>query len=108
MVAPPAVYPINDESLLIGADQARDIGKQYATKYQSALPYPHICIDDFLPDAVLKHVLSDLKARPEAEDSFNRAQEFKKTSYPPERLPDYSKTCFTPSTRGPSFYFWSR
>ena len=94
MIAPPAVYPINDESLLIGADQARDIGKQYATKYQSALPYPHICIDGFLPDAVLKHVLADLKALPEAEDSFNRAQEFKKTSYLPERLPDYSKNLF--------------
>jgi len=88
------VYPIDVETLLTDVDGARSMARQYAAAYQAASPYPHICIDNFLPDAVLERVLADLRNRPEKETSFARAQENKKVSYVPERLPAYTKNLF--------------
>jgi Rps23 Pro-64 3,4-dihydroxylase Tpa1-like proline 4-hydroxylase len=89
-----AAYPLETETLSISSEAAKSLGKKYATEYQSAQPYPHICIDGFLPEPVLDKVLSDLTTLPDSEDSFNRAQENKKSSYLPERLPFYTKSLF--------------
>ncbi|CDZ44772.1 2OG-Fe(II) oxygenase [Neorhizobium galegae] len=88
------VYPINPDSLLADVDAARSMARNYAEAYQSASPYPHICIDNFLPEQVLENVLADLRNRPEKETTFARAQENKKVSYVPERLPAYTKNLF--------------
>lgn len=88
------VYPMDPDTLLSDADATRSIGKTYSTAYQSAQPYPHICIDNFLPEEILEKVLTDLGNRPEQETSFARAQENKKVSYVPERLPTYTKNLF--------------
>lgn len=88
------VYPLEIETLSISTEAAKDAGRKYAAEYQSATPYPHICIDGFLPEPVLDKVLSDLKSLPEAESSFSRAQENKKSSYLPERLPVFTKNLF--------------
>lgn len=87
-------YHLDPDSLLIDTDTARAVGKSYAASYQSAQPYPHVCIDDFLPEATLERVLEDLRVRPETETSFARAQESRKASYLPERLPAYTKNLF--------------
>lgn len=89
-----AVYPIDIDGLGIGADTAREAGKARADLYRSAKPYPHICIDNFLPEAVLRRVLSDLEQLPAPEDTFDRAQERLKSSYIPERLPTFTKNLF--------------
>jgi Rps23 Pro-64 3,4-dihydroxylase Tpa1-like proline 4-hydroxylase len=89
-----AVYPIDPESVLISADDARNAARAYAEEYQSAQPYGHICIDNFLPVPVVDHVLSDLQTMPERESEFSRAQENRKYSYIPERLPSYTRNLF--------------
>jgi Rps23 Pro-64 3,4-dihydroxylase Tpa1-like proline 4-hydroxylase len=89
-----AVYPLDPASLLIDTDTVRAIGARYAQAYQQGTPYHHICIDNFLPTDVIEHVRADLKQLPDAEASFSRAQENLKSSYNPERLPEYTRNLF--------------
>lgn len=89
-----SAFPMDSESLLIDFDGATDLGRDVGKSYQSAKPYNWGKIDNFLPPAVLDRVLEDLKELPEAEDTFNRAQERLKTSYLPETLPTYTRNLF--------------
>lgn len=89
-----AAYALDPESLLIDVSAAKALGASNAAAYQSGQPYHHVCIDNFLPEAVIDHVLADLRDLPAAETSFNRAQERLKTSYMPERLPKYTRELF--------------
>ncbi len=88
------IYPIDPDSLLLQTSQAKEIGTKYADEYQSAGPYNHICIDNFLPEQVLEGIRGDLKEMPTPEDAFSRAQENLKYSFIPERLPAYTKNLF--------------
>lgn len=88
------IYPIDPDSLLLQTSQAKEIGAKYADEYQSAGPYNHICIDNFLPEQVLEGIRGDLKEMPTPEDAFSRAQENLKFSFIPERLPAYTKNLF--------------
>lgn len=88
------IYPIDLENLSMETDTARAAAAPYAEAYQSARPYNHVCLDNFLPEEVVERVRADLTKLPEAEASFNRAQERLKTSYNPERLPFYTKNLF--------------
>lgn len=88
------VYPIDPKSLLMNTDTAKSTGASYAEEYQGGQPYNHICIDNFLPEEVIEGIREDLKQLPEPEGSFNRAQENLKSSYIPERLPDFTKNLF--------------
>lgn len=87
-------YPIDAETLLTPTDAARALGKSHAGVYQSGEPYHHICIDNFLPESILERVCSDLENMPAAEASFSRAQENLKSSYIPERLPEFTRNLF--------------
>jgi len=89
-----ATYPIDPDDFSIDVETARAAAEPYASAYQSAKPYNHICIDGFLPEAVLERVRADIAALPAPERSFDREQERLKTSYNPERLPLYTKTLF--------------
>ncbi len=89
-----AVLPINSENLTLEPDEAKSIGLQFAQKYQSAEPYHHICIDNFLPETVIEKVQADLGAMKDAERSFNAAHEKLKSQYNPDRLPDYTRHLF--------------
>ena len=89
-----SVYPLDHDSLLTDTEAARAAAKSYSQTYQNNDPYPHICIDNFLPPKILDKVIEDLAGRQEAETNFARAQENRKTSYIPERLPNYTKNLF--------------
>lgn len=89
-----AIYPLDVDNLTIDTDTARGAAASHADRYQSAAPYNHICIDNFLPEAVLERVQVDLATLPETATSFDRAQERLKTTYIPERLPLYTKNLF--------------
>ena len=89
-----AAYPIDSTSLLTDTESARSVAKSFSQSYREAEPYPHICIDNFFPEDVAERVLIDLQSLPEKETAFARAQENKKVSYIPERLPDYTKNLF--------------
>ncbi len=86
--------PIDPETLSLPSATAKEAAKPYAQAYQSAKPYAHGCIDGFLPPEILERVRKELGELPEAEASFNRAQEKLKTSYSPERLPTYTRNLF--------------
>ena len=88
------VYPLDPTTLLVDTDTARQVGAAHAAVYQSAKPYCHICIDDFLPTEVIDRVIADINTLPEAERDFSRAQENKKSAYNPDRLPDFTKYLF--------------
>jgi Rps23 Pro-64 3,4-dihydroxylase Tpa1-like proline 4-hydroxylase len=85
---------IDPESLSIATTEARALGRSNAENYQGQKPYPHVCLDDFLPAEILDRVLSELRELPEAEGIYNRSQEKLKTSYLPERLPLYTRRLF--------------
>ncbi len=91
-----STYQIDPVELSIDVDTARAAAKPYAEAYQSGRPYNHICIDNFLPEEVLRKVQSDLASLQEDDDSqtFSRAQENLKTQYNPERLPSYTRELF--------------
>ncbi|MEL6420328.1 MAG: 2OG-Fe(II) oxygenase [Pseudomonadota bacterium] len=88
------IYPLSVDDLSIETEVTRKAGAVFAEAYQSAEPYNHICIDNFLPPDVLERVRADLATLPEAVDSYDRAQEKLKSSYNPERLPFYTKSLF--------------
>jgi len=90
------VYPIDPETLLTDADRARQIGEGYAAEYQSGQPYDHICIDNFLPEAIIARVRADLETMDlgASQASFARSQENLKRSWIPERLPTYTRNLF--------------
>lgn len=87
-------YPIDVEAFSIDTDESRNAGRTRAEAYQSAKPYNHICIDNFLPEAVIERVRADIDSLPEPAASFERAQENLKSSFNPERLPFYTKSLF--------------
>lgn len=89
-----AILNLDPETLLISNDDARAAAKPYGEAYQSKEPYPYGGFDNFLPEEILDRVLAELAELPEAEDSFDRAQEKLKTSYQPERLPAYTRSLF--------------
>lgn len=91
-----SIYELDPEALTIDVSKAREAAKPFAEEYQSGEPYHHICIDNFLPEQVLRRVQDDLKSLQQDEDSetFQRAQENLKTQYNPERLPSYSRALF--------------
>jgi hypothetical protein len=86
--------PIEPDALTIDSAAAKKLGAERADMYQSAKPYPHICIDNFLPMTVIERVRSDLDNLPASERSFDAAEEKLKSQYNPDRLPDYSRNLF--------------
>lgn len=102
-----SVYSLDPERLTIEVDTARKVGTAYADEYQSGEPYHHICIDNFLPEAVLRNVQTDLKSLEEDKDSdtFQRAQENLKTQYNPDRMPNYSRSLFNALNSRPFILF---
>lgn len=89
-----AILNLNPETLLISSEEARKAAEQYAQEYQQKKPYPYGGFDNFLPEEILERVLKELSDLPQAETSFDRAQEKLKTSYQPERLPAYTRSLF--------------
>jgi hypothetical protein len=60
------------------------LGSELREQYQTARPFPHIVIDNFLPEAVLDRLLAEW---PNASaETFNRNQERLKFQYNPEDL----------------------
>lgn len=86
--------PIDPETLLISADEAREFGRSVAESYRSKTPYPYGCFDNFMPPEILDRVRDELRSLPEAETFFNRPQEKMKSAYMPERLKPYTRALF--------------
>ncbi|GGH29803.1 2OG-Fe(II) oxygenase superfamily protein [Cribrihabitans marinus] len=91
---PTPVLALDPDTLLVSSRAARAAGKTLAGDYQSKTPFHYGGYDGFLDPAILERVIAELDELPEAETSFDRPQEKLKTSYVPERLPDYTRRLF--------------
>jgi Rps23 Pro-64 3,4-dihydroxylase Tpa1-like proline 4-hydroxylase len=90
------IYDMDPKNLSIEVDTARAAATPFAQEYQSGRPYNHICIDNFLPEQVLRNVQADLQSLQETKESytFERAQENLKTQHNPDRMPRFSRELF--------------
>src|SRR4051812_27485263 len=89
------ISEMNSSDGLIASDIPRGKGQDLCGTYNSAEPYPHIVIDDFLPTAVLDTCLAQFpEDTARAEASFNRAQERLKTSFNPDTLSPFVRHLF--------------
>ena len=88
------VFPIDEETLFIDDKTAADIGKSFASQYQSGEPFHFIGIDNFLPISILNKVRDEAMSQyvPPAENSSR--QEHLKASYNPDTLPLYTRAVF--------------
>lgn len=102
---PEPIFPIDPETLTIETAKAKAIGQERADRYQSATPYNHICIDNFLPMDVIEKVRADLDSLPKAEASFDAPEEKLKSQYNPDRLPDYTRHLFQAFNSRPFILF---
>jgi Rps23 Pro-64 3,4-dihydroxylase Tpa1-like proline 4-hydroxylase len=98
------VFPFA-ENLTARTAETKALGASYAEKYQSAKPYPHICIDNFLPMDIIEKVRADLPNLPEAQRSFESAQEKLKSQYNPDRMPDFTRHLFQAFNARPFILF---
>lgn len=87
-------YPMDPKQLGLDTAKAKEIGASFAERYQSAEPFHHICIDNFLPMEVIESVRADLASLPDAERAFDAAEEKLKSQFNPDRLPEYSRHLF--------------
>lgn len=87
-------YPLDAESLHLESDEAARIGETFAQQYQSAEPFHHIAIDNFLPEEVLLKVREEALAMGEKIAQNSSLQEHRKTSYSPDILPHYTRLVF--------------
>ena len=85
------LFRMDPETLLVGTEEARSVGKMLSEDYKSRRPFPYGCYDNFLDASILDGVLNDLDALPAPEAKFDRAQERYKASYSPERLPAHTR-----------------
>lgn len=79
---------------VISDDIRKDKGSDLRESYVNAEPFPHIVINDFLPEAVLERCLSEFPVKESAADTFDRAQERLKFSFNPDRMPIFSRNLF--------------
>ncbi len=87
-------YPLDPQEMTIDVDTAATIGKRFAESYQSATPYHHICVDDFLPMAIVEKVREEALAQRRKDAENSSASEHLKAAYNPDGLPIYSKAVF--------------
>lgn len=81
-----AVLPISEDGTLkMSAAAAREVGESLAGEYSFAEPFPHIVLDNFLPESVARMALEELPKRPlESDINFEMgyAGQFKRQILP--------------------------
>jgi hypothetical protein len=78
-------------------DEAKvfDKGRDLREAYQVADPFPHIAIDDFMPEAILDRCLAEFPTDTSGiTDSYDRKQERFKRAFTPDVLPPFSRNLF--------------
>ena len=65
--------------------ECREAGRSLAERYQTAQPFPHIVLDDFLPPDVLRGVLAEFPSN-ESKRFFDRDQERFKFQFAPQDI----------------------
>lgn len=89
------VYPLDPDTLHLSREEARAIGARYAEQYQSAEPYPHIMLDNFLPIEICEKMRQQALQLQQKLPENASPQEHLKASYNPDEMPDYARLVFT-------------
>lgn len=74
-----------DGYVALDTEECRAYGRSLAAKYQGAVPFPHIVIDDFLDKDLLKRVLADFPSS-DSRQYFDRDQERLKFQFQPHEI----------------------
>lgn len=90
----PFLSEMDSKTGFIPADVVRSKGKELTQQYNSALPFPHIIIDDFMPAEILENCLADFPGSEDGGDSFDTDRERYKTQYNPDQLSPRIRTLF--------------
>ncbi len=91
----PFLSEIDLETGFIAPDAVKTKGLELTDKYNSAKPFPHIVIDDFLSPAVLDMCLQEFPKAPGSDAvAFDRDQERYKTQFQPDELSPRARTLF--------------
>jgi hypothetical protein len=85
---------IDSATGLIDAQAVKKKGLELRDRYATGLPFPHVAIDDFLPEAVLEQCLAMFPPDAAANENYDRGQERLKMSFSPEILPPYARQLF--------------
>jgi len=79
----------------VDAESTREKGKELAARYANARPFPHIVIDDFLPQPVIDMCLAEFdKSRRDDLMVFHRAQEQSKRQFKPDLMSPAARQLF--------------
>lgn len=76
---------IEGNSISFDAEACAELGTELSHQYQTASPFPHIVIDDFLDQDILRSALSDFPSS-EGVEGFDRDQERYKFQHSPYSL----------------------
>ena len=79
---------------LMSRELSRDKGRELHAAYDSAQPFPHTVIDNFLPDALLDRCLAEFPGRELNEMHFDRDQERYKAQFNPDVLTPWNRNLF--------------
>lgn len=88
--------PIQPSGLILKAEDAKAYGASQHASYVNADPFPHIMIDNFLPDDLAETILSNFPDKPvDKEVNFNMgyAGQFKR-QIPPAHCNEYNRNLF--------------
>jgi hypothetical protein len=89
------LWEMDEATGLVDGTKVRDKGLELRKSYLKGQPFPHIAIDDFLPDAVLDRCLSEFPTDNTAVvDAFDRNQERSKRGFNPDLLQPFSRHLF--------------
>lgn len=92
-----ASLPIEDhDSLRLSGARARELGAQLAPKYSAGQPFPHIVIDDFLPEEIADALLAAFPGSSTASDVVyqDKAFEYNKRQIQPEDCNTFVRRVF--------------
>jgi hypothetical protein len=80
---------------LISCGNINQVGRDLRDAYLAASPFPHVVIDDFLPEDILEMCLAEFPAsQGDGAHTFDRAQERLKTQFNPDTLSDNLRNLF--------------
>lgn len=103
-----ATLPIEDcEGLRLDAARARELGSRLAGPYAAGRPFPHIVLDDFLPQELAEAVLAHFPARQVAGDVVyeDRELEYNKRQIQPEDCSTFVRRVFSLFNSAPVLEF---
>lgn len=91
------LHMMNSSNGLIDPSAVGDTGKDLASGYQAARPFPSVMIDNFLPTELASLMLARFGSKTggsQLNQTFDRPQERLKTSYHPDTMEDDARAVF--------------